>query len=89
MKRYKVNVKIVPDVRRSNNNDRFPLKIRITYKSKRRYYATGHGASDEEWIIINSPELKGKLRKTRSAIVSSNDFFIAKFNKISFNAIKV
>ena len=53
MKRDKVNVKIVPDVRRSKNNERFPLKLRITYKGDRRYYATGYDASDEEWMMIS------------------------------------
>lgn len=73
MKRNKVSVKVVPDVRRSKNNKRFPLKLRITYKGKCKFYAIGHDASDEEWMIINSPESKGKLRKIRSAIVEIED----------------
>lgn len=73
MKRYKVSVKVVTDVRRTKNNKRFPLKLRITYKGERRYYATGHDASDEEWMIINSAESKGKLRRIRSAIVEIED----------------
>ncbi len=73
MKQDKVNVKIVPDVRRFKENERFPLKLRITYKGERRYYATGHDASDEEWTTINSADSKGKLRKIRSAIVEIED----------------
>ena len=60
MKREKVNVKMIPDIRKSKSNVRFPLKLRITYKGERKYYASGYGASDQD--------AKGKLRKIRNAI---------------------
>ncbi|MEP7110541.1 MAG: phage integrase SAM-like domain-containing protein, partial [Ferruginibacter sp.] len=69
MKRKKVNVKVVPDIRRSKDNARFPLKLRITYKGERRYYASGYDASNQDWIVINSSDAKGKLRNIRNAIV--------------------
>ncbi len=68
MKKERVNVKIVPDVRRSKGDERFPLKLRITYKGERRYYASGYDATDEEWNVINSADAKGKLRKIKNAI---------------------
>lgn len=68
MKQDKVNVKVVPDVRRSKNDDRFPLKLRITYKGDRKYYATGYDSTDEEWLIINSSEAKASLRKIKQEI---------------------
>ena len=65
MKQDKVNVKVVPDIRRVKTGARFPLKLRITHKGERKYYATGLDASSQEWNIINSPEAKGKFQKVR------------------------
>ena len=39
MKQERVNVKVAPDVRRSKNDERFSLKLRITCKGLRKYYA--------------------------------------------------
>jgi integrase/recombinase XerD len=65
MKQDKVYVKIVPDIRRLKTGAKFPLKLRITYKGERKYYATGLDVSDEQWEIINSAEVKGKFQKIR------------------------
>lgn len=73
MKQDKVNVKIVPDNRRSKTDKRFPLKLRLTYKGDRRYYGTGYHASLEEWDIINSAEAKGNLRKIKNSIATIED----------------
>ncbi len=70
MKEQKVNVKVVPDERRLKNNERFPLKLRITYKGKRKYYSTAYDVSNEEWEIINSTEAKGNLRKIKNDIAA-------------------
>ena len=68
MKTNKVNVQVVPDLRTKVDN-RFSLKLRITYKGTRKYYSTGYAASEEEWMIMNSAESKNKLRQIRNAIV--------------------
>ncbi len=68
MKQDKVNVSIVPDPRRKKNNDRLPLKLRITYKGERRYYSTGYDVTPEEWNILNSENAKMKLRDIRNNI---------------------
>jgi len=65
MKQDNVLVKIVPDIRRIKTGAKFPLKLRITYKGERKYYATGLDVSDEQWEIINSAEVKGKFQKIR------------------------
>lgn len=59
MKHGAIGIKVVPDIRRVVNDGRFPLKLRITYKGKRKYYGTGYNATDEEWEIINSVNAKG------------------------------
>jgi integrase len=68
MKQEKVNVKVVPDIRRMKGESRFPLKLRITCKGTRKYYGTGYDASREEWDHINSAEAKGDLRKIKVEI---------------------
>ena len=70
MKQDKVNVKVVPDNRRSKDSNRFPLKLRVTYKGDRRYYGTGYDASIEEWNIIHSTGAKGNLRKIKNGIAA-------------------
>ena len=69
MKTEKVGVKVVPDNRRKKDEERFPLKLRITYKGRRAYYGVGHDASKKEWEIINSAEAKGTLRKIKNKIL--------------------
>lgn len=65
MKQDKVLVKIVPDIRRIKTGSKFPLKLRVTHKGERKYYATGLDVSDEQWETINSAEAKGKFQKMR------------------------
>lgn len=65
MKQATVHVKIVPDIRRIKTASKYPLKLRLTYKGARKYYATGLDVSDAQWEIINSPEVKGKFQKIR------------------------
>lgn len=72
MKQATVHVKIVPDIRRIKTASKYPLKIRITYKGSRKYYATGLDVSDAQWEIINSPEVKGKFQKIRIETTSRN-----------------
>ena len=83
MKQEKVNVKVVPDSRRSKESNRFPLKLRVTYKGDRRYYATGHDASIEEWNIINSVDAKRNLRKIKNAIAAIENDALKCSEKIS------
>ena len=83
MKQEKVNVKVVPDSRRSKESNRFPLKLRVTYKGDRRYYATGHDASIAEWNIINSVDAKRNLRKIKNAIAAIENDALKCSEKIS------
>lgn len=75
MNQDNINVKVVPDVRRGKEGERFPLKLRITYKGRRRYYGVEHDASTEECEIINSAAAKGNLRKIKHeiALIENNE----------------
>lgn len=70
MKQQTVNFKVVPDERRKKNDNRFPLKLRVTYKGKRKYFGTGLSASDEEWLAINEINAKGNHRKIKLEIAA-------------------
>jgi hypothetical protein len=45
MKKEKVGVKVVPDNRRKKDEERFPLKLRITNKGRRAFYGVGYHGS--------------------------------------------
>lgn len=87
MKQDQVNIAVVPDNRRLKNSDSFPLKLRITYKGKRKYYSTGHDVSLEDWEIVNSSGAKGKLRDLKNSIAIVEDDarkFCAEISPFSF-----
>ena len=60
MKHGKVNIAVVVDNRRRKNDERLPLKLRITYKGERRYYSIGYDTTEEEWNVVNSVNAKGR-----------------------------
>jgi site-specific recombinase XerD len=68
MKKDRVNVKVLPDIRRTKEEGRFPLKLRITYKGIRKYYGTGFDANTEEWETINSANARAELRRIKVGI---------------------
>ena len=83
MKQDRINVKIVPDNRRIKTDARFPLKLRITYKGERKYYATGLDASLEQWETINSPDAKGKSQKMRNQMAGIEEKALGIASKIT------
>lgn len=66
-------ISIVPDKRRSKDNNLYPLKLRITYKGERKYYSTGYEASLEDWKAMQEKQVRGKLK---SLLNSTNDIKI-------------
>ena len=54
--------------RRINIDNRFSIKLRITFKRERRYYATGYHANLKEWKIINSDKAQGKLKDLKKRL---------------------
>lgn len=68
MKQEKVSVKIVPDTRRLKHSEQFPLKLRITYKGERKYFATSYDVTEAQWIAMGSNDVKGELRKIKHAV---------------------
>ncbi|MDR0793812.1 MAG: hypothetical protein LBE82_10920 [Chitinophagaceae bacterium] len=48
MKQCNVTVSITPDKRLVKRKGAFPLKLRITFKGERKYYARGYDANIKE-----------------------------------------
>ncbi len=82
MKQEKVSVKVVSDIRRAKDENRFPLKLRLTFKGLRKYYATGYDASPEDWERINSDKASGDLRKIKIEISATEKKAILCIEKI-------
>ncbi|ODT35096.1 MAG: hypothetical protein BGN92_05160 [Sphingobacteriales bacterium 41-5] len=69
MNKEKITTQIIPDTRRKTSDERYPLKLKITYKGERRYYGTGYTANNKEWELINASNPKGKFKTVRNEIV--------------------
>jgi integrase len=68
MKQRNITVTIVPDKRRIKDDATYPLKLCVTYKGKRKYYATGYNASLDEYLLMKENKVRGELRKTNFAL---------------------
>ena len=68
MKQRNITVTIVPDKRRVKDDVTYPLKLRITYRGSRKYYATGYNASLEDYKLMKENNVRGELRKTNLAL---------------------
>ncbi len=68
MKQRNITVTIVPDKRRIKDDVTYPLKLRITYRGSRKYYATGYNASLEDYKLMKENNVRGELRKTNLAL---------------------
>ena len=44
---------IILDTRRATKNDKYPLKLRISFQRKRKYYGINIHLSEDEWKKVN------------------------------------
>lgn len=63
MKQNNVNISIIPDKRRVKEDETFPLKLRLTFRGVRKYYATGCDANLHDWQLIQEDKVRGKSKK--------------------------
>lgn len=68
MKASKISIKVLPDKRRITIKGKLPLKLRITFKGRRKYYSTGFSVTENEWTKANSTTGELKYRKLRNDI---------------------
>jgi integrase/recombinase XerD len=53
------------DTKRAKKTGKYPVKLRVTFQRKRKYYGTGIDLSLDEWDNMHLPDVKGKLLKKR------------------------
>jgi integrase len=68
VKQSNVTASITPDKRLIKKKGMFPLKLRITYKGERKYYATGYDANIQEWKIIQAGKTRAELKRKALAL---------------------
>nr|WP_321454222.1 site-specific integrase [uncultured Carboxylicivirga sp.] len=52
------------DRKRAKKNGKYPIKLRITYQRKRKYYSTGTDLSSDEWDKMHSEKPGKRLQET-------------------------
>ena len=83
------------DTRRKKSNERYPIKIRITFQRVRKYYNTGYDATEGEFLMINSNKTKNELMEIKKHVFDEQlkidniiermgDFNFQKFDSIYF-----
>ena len=69
MKEAKVSAQVVPDYRRKLKEDKYPLKLKITFKGERRYYGTKYALTKNEWGSLRTMmTVSKKLKEIRHEI---------------------
>ncbi len=92
-----ITTAIVLDKRRAKKSQKFPVKLRITYNGKQKYYAIEKDLSPEEFdkVIVSRP--KGEFkdlslkfgaieRKAKQIIDSLDQFSFTEFERIFFDS---
>ena len=68
MKQSIITVSIVLDKRRIKDDATYPLKLRITYRGTRKYYATGYNTNLPDYMLMKQDKARGDLQKTNLAL---------------------
>ena len=68
MKQSIITVSIVQDKRRIKDDATYPLKLRITYRGIRKYYATGYNTNLADYMLMKQDKARGDLHKTNLAL---------------------
>lgn len=82
MKKDRVSVTILRDIRRVKEGAKYPLKLKVTYQGERKYYGTGFDASDQEWEAISQGNVQGDLRRIKLGIAELEVKAVAVAEKI-------
>jgi len=78
---------IVLDTRRSRKDGSYPVKLRVTYARKRRYYGVDLQMSEEDWTKVNGEKPRGNLKDYRliiDSVLRSADEKISEMKQFSF-----
>jgi len=69
MKRLKPTTAIMLDTRRVKQDEKYPLKLRVTFNRERQYYAIGRDVTKEEWEKLTQKKAKASLRDLQLEII--------------------
>jgi integrase len=73
-KNPEVTTAIILEKRFPNKADKYPVKLRVTYQRKRKYYAIkGEHYTEKEFEIIRNPENRGKKKEKRKKFEGIED----------------
>lgn len=72
------------DTRRTKPNEKYPVKIRVTYRRDRRYYPTGKDLTPEEWEMLGATKARA-LVAVRKDIESSYQIVRAAVENLAGN----
>ena len=81
-----ITVAAMLDTRRTKPNEKYPVKIRVTYRRDRRYYPTGKDLTPEEWEMLGATKARA-LVAVRKDIESSYQIVRAAVENLAVNAM--
>ena len=88
----KPTTSIVLDTRRIKENEKYPVKIRVTYLRERKYYRTGIDLTKDEWQKMNSLRLRDdrlkELKREAGTFLNKADDVIRDMSDFSFDQFK-
>ena len=61
-------VTLIHDTRRAKANDCYPVKVRVTYNRKQKYYPTSIDLAEIEWQKMHAERVSKELNKTKATI---------------------
>ena len=79
-----ITVAAMLDTRRTKPNEKYPVKIRVTYRRDRRYYPTGKDLTPEEWEMLGATKARA-LVAVRKDIESSYQIVRAAVENLAGN----
>ena len=87
----KAHTNIVLDTRRSLKTGYYPVKLRVTFNRKQRYYTTSVTLTEKEYETMMGKSPKGKLKDTLlslQALEQKANTIINKLSMFSFETFK-
>ena len=96
----KASITIVHDIRRSKAENKYPVKLRITYQRQQKYYPIGLDVTKEEFILLQSPlgadkklpiqirRQMAEMRLKRDSLASKATKIVAKMDDFSFRSFE-
>ncbi len=67
-KYMKPNVAIIHDTRRAKADEKYPVKVRITYNRKQKYYPTNIDLTETDWKKIHGERVAKELKDPKETV---------------------